>query len=71
MLSGRPSRSRRPGPLPGSYARDLLPELEARLAAGEYSLRGVNPRVLELDERLLVNVNTPAELAALRAEPAA
>ena len=53
------------GPLPGAYAKSMLPELEARLAAGDYSLRGVNPRVLELAERLLVNVNTPAELTAL------
>jgi molybdenum cofactor guanylyltransferase len=59
------------GPLPGAYAKSMLPELEARLAAGEYSLRGVNSRVLELDERVLVNVNTPADLAALRAELAA
>jgi aminoglycoside 6-adenylyltransferase len=50
------------GPLPGAYGRDLVPELERRVAAGELSLRGVNPNVLELDERLLVNVNTPMEL---------
>jgi molybdopterin-guanine dinucleotide biosynthesis protein A len=54
------------GPLPGAYAKAMLPELERRLADGRLSLRGVNPRVLELDERLLANVNTPAELAALR-----
>lgn len=53
------------GPLPGAYSRDDLPELERRLAAGDYSLRGVNPRVVEVDERLLANVNTPAELSAL------
>ena len=56
------------GPLPGAYSKAMLPELEARLAGREYSLRGVNPRVLELDERLLVNVNSPAELTALSAE---
>jgi len=55
------------GPLPGAYTQAMLPELEARLAAGDYSLRGVNPRVLELDERLFANINTPAELAAVRA----
>jgi molybdenum cofactor guanylyltransferase len=54
------------GPLPGAYAKAMLPELERRLADGRLSLRGVNPRVLELDERLLANVNTPAELAAVR-----
>jgi molybdenum cofactor guanylyltransferase len=53
------------GPLPGAYAKSDLPELERRLAAGEYSLRGVNPRVLEVDSRLLANANTPAELSAL------
>jgi molybdenum cofactor guanylyltransferase len=57
------------GPLPGAYAKSMLPGLEARLAAGDYSLRDLNPRVLELDERLLVNVNTPAELAALEEPP--
>jgi molybdopterin-guanine dinucleotide biosynthesis protein A len=55
------------GPLPGAYERVLLPALEARLAAGEYSLRGVNTRVVELDERLVIDVDTPAELAALQA----
>ena len=56
------------GPLPGAYAKDDLPLLEGRLAAGELTLRGVNPRVLEVDERLLANANTPAELAALETE---
>ena len=45
----------------------MLPELERRLVDGHFSLRGVNPQVLELDERLLANVNTPAELTAMRA----
>ncbi|MEJ7792051.1 MAG: molybdenum cofactor guanylyltransferase [Gaiellaceae bacterium] len=53
------------GPLPGAYAKADLPLLERRLAGGELSLRGVNPRVLQVDERLLANANTPAELAAL------
>jgi aminoglycoside 6-adenylyltransferase len=52
------------GPLPGVYARSLLPELERRVAAGELSLKGLNPNVLELDERLLVNVNTSLALIA-------
>jgi molybdopterin-guanine dinucleotide biosynthesis protein A len=56
------------GPLPGAYGKDELPVLERRLAAGELSLRGVNPRVLELDERLLANANTPAELLELALE---
>jgi molybdopterin-guanine dinucleotide biosynthesis protein A len=53
------------GPLPGAYERADLPELERRLAAGDYSLRGVNPRVVEADRRLLANANTPGELSAL------
>ena len=50
------------GPLPGVYARSMLPELERRLAAGELSLRGVNETVLAVDERLLTNVNTRLDL---------
>ena len=50
------------GPLPGAYSKAVLPELEARVARGELSLRGVNPTMLELDENLLVNVNTRIEL---------
>ena len=52
-------------PLPGAYPRSLLPELERRVAAGELSLRGVNPSVLALSEGLLVDVDTPGALAAL------
>jgi molybdopterin-guanine dinucleotide biosynthesis protein A len=59
------------GPLPGAYSKDDLPELERRLEAGDYSLRGVNPRVLDVDARLLANVNTPAELSALEDDLAA
>jgi aminoglycoside 6-adenylyltransferase len=50
------------GPLPGAYARDVIPEVERRLREGELSLRGLNPRTLEVDESLLVNVNTPMDL---------
>ena len=53
------------GPLPGAYAKADLPELERRLAAGDYSLRGVNARVVQADARLLANANTPTELSAL------
>ena len=52
------------GPLPGVYTKAMLPDLEARAAAGELSLRGVNPTVLEIDERVLANVNTRMELVA-------
>lgn len=59
------------GPLPGAYSKSHLPELERRLAAGDYSLRGVNPSVLEVDERLLADADTPAELSALEEDLAA
>ena len=59
------------GPLPGAYSKSDLPELERRLLSGDWSLRGVNPRVLEADPRLLANVNTPAELSALEQDLAA
>jgi molybdopterin-guanine dinucleotide biosynthesis protein A len=52
------------GPLPGAYPRDALAGLEARVARGELSLRGVNPLVLDVDETLLLNVNTPMDLIA-------
>jgi aminoglycoside 6-adenylyltransferase len=50
------------GPLPGAYTKEMLPFLERRVREGELSLRGVNPTTIELDERLLVNVNTRMEL---------
>ena len=59
------------GPLPGAYSKSDLPELDRRLRSREWSLRGVNPRVLEADPRLLANVNTPAELSALEQDLAA
>jgi len=54
------------GPLPGAYERAHIAELERRLAAGERSLRGVNPRIVETDEKLLANVNTRSDLLAVR-----
>jgi molybdopterin-guanine dinucleotide biosynthesis protein A len=59
------------GPLPGAYTKADLPELERRLAAGDYTLRGVNLRVLEVDARLLADVDTPAALSALEEHLAA
>lgn len=53
------------GPLPGAYERSMAPELERRLASGVLSLRGLNPRVAELDPAVLANVNTPEDLAAV------
>ncbi len=55
----------RSGPLPGAYERNMIPELERRLAAGELSLRGLNRRVVEVADAVLVNVNTPQDLAAI------
>ena len=59
------------GPLPGAYSKSHLPELERRLAAGDYSLRGINPSFLDVDERLLADADTPAELSALEEDFAA
>ena len=56
------------GPLPGAYARAQVPELESRVAAGELSLRGVNPTAIEVDERLVRNVNTRVELVLADAD---
>ena len=53
------------GPLPGAYSKAMLPELERRLAARELSLRGVNDRVVALDERELADVDTRADLDAV------
>jgi molybdopterin-guanine dinucleotide biosynthesis protein A len=57
-------------PLPGAYRKTALPVLERRLAGGELALRDalaeLDVREVPLDEALLVNVNTPAELAALQ-----
>ena len=52
-------------PLPGAYPRTLLPVLEARAAAGELSLRGVNPATLELPDGLLRDADTPDVLLDL------
>ena len=52
------------GPLPGAYHKDWLAELEGRIERGELSLRGVNPLVLDVDETLLLNVNTRTDLIA-------
>jgi molybdopterin-guanine dinucleotide biosynthesis protein A len=55
------------GPLPGAYARSHIRELERRIAQGPLSLRGVNPNVVEIDEELLANVNTPDDLRGIAA----
>ena len=54
------------GPLPGAYAKSALPVLERRLGRGELTLRAalaeLEVRVVDMDERLLVNVNVPDDL---------
>ena len=52
-------------PLPGAYPRSLLAVLEERIAAGQISLRGVNPVTLALPEALLADADPPEELEAL------
>jgi len=59
------------GPLPGAYTKDDLPELERRLATHDYTLRGVNLRVREVDVRLLEDVNSPDALSAVEEHLAA
>lgn len=58
------------GPLPGAYAKRSLPVFERRLADGRLALHEaldeLDTRRVELDEALLVNVNTPDDLAALQ-----
>lgn len=60
------------GPLPGAYRRRVLPVLEEQLASGDLALhRALAPlsvRVVEVDPSLLVNANTPADLAALASD---
>jgi molybdenum cofactor guanylyltransferase len=57
------------GPLPGAYRRTALPTLERLLAAGRLSIRDaleeLDVATVEIDPRLLTNVNTPADLAPL------
>ena len=68
---GEKSAVTQTGPLPGAYSKRDLPELERRLASDDWSLHGVNSRVLEADANLLANVNTPADLSALERDLAA
>jgi len=60
------------GPLPGSYRKSALPVLQRRLAAERLSLRDalgeLDSRTVDLDETLLVNVNTPVDLQRLASQ---
>jgi molybdopterin-guanine dinucleotide biosynthesis protein A len=57
------------GPLPGAWARSALPVLERRLAAGRLALTDAYAELdvarPELDESLLADADTPAELVAI------
>lgn len=53
------------GPLPGAYAKSMLPEIERRLRTRELSLRGVNANVVVVDEAELRDVDLPGDLADL------
>jgi molybdopterin-guanine dinucleotide biosynthesis protein A len=57
------------GPLPAAFATRVLPVLERRLADGRLALHealaDLDTRRIEVDARLLVNVNTPDELPGL------
>jgi molybdopterin-guanine dinucleotide biosynthesis protein A len=58
------------GPLPGACGKRALPVLERRLAEGRLTLRDaldeLDTHVVRLDPAQLVNVNTVADLQALR-----
>jgi molybdenum cofactor guanylyltransferase len=57
----RPQR----GPLPGAYRRTALAALRSGELAIHRAIAGLDVAVLDVDPELLVNVNTPGELAAL------
>jgi molybdopterin-guanine dinucleotide biosynthesis protein A len=54
------------GPLPGAYRKSALQLLERRIAADDLALyralQDLEVRVVELDEKLLANVNSPLDL---------
>jgi molybdopterin-guanine dinucleotide biosynthesis protein A len=53
------------GPLPGAFRRSVLPALERGELAIHRAIAGLDVAVVPGDPALLLNVNTPAELAAL------
>jgi molybdopterin-guanine dinucleotide biosynthesis protein A len=62
------------GPLPGAWAKSSLPVLEARLAAGGplalyRTYDELDVVTVEVDPALLVDVDVPTDLAALRTPP--
>jgi molybdopterin-guanine dinucleotide biosynthesis protein A len=67
VLAGAAPARPQTGPLPGAYLRATLPQLEEKLASGDYTLRDLEANVVELDARELANVNTAEELTTLSA----
>ena len=59
------------GPLPGAYRQSALPALQRNLDARSFQLRAVlaelDVAVVDLDPKLLENVNEPTDLERLRA----
>jgi len=57
------------GPLPGAYRRSTLPVLERALLAGHLAVReaiaGLDVAVVDLETRLLTNVNTADDVRRL------
>lgn len=56
------------GPLPGAYSKGMLEILQERVSRGELSMRGVNAAVVDIDEALVLNVNTPTDLVVATSE---
>jgi molybdopterin-guanine dinucleotide biosynthesis protein A len=61
------------GPLPGAYRKSALPLFERRIAEGDFALYraldDLSVRVVEVEEELLANVNTPDDLAGDEGNP--
>jgi molybdopterin-guanine dinucleotide biosynthesis protein A len=53
------------GPLPGAYRKTALPALTSGERSIRRAIEGLEVAVVDLDERLLRNVNTPDDLRAL------
>ena len=58
------------GPLPGAFAKSVLPVLERRLAAGDLALHDaaveLEAKIVQIDPDELTNVNTERELERVR-----
>ncbi|HEY6960487.1 MAG TPA: molybdenum cofactor guanylyltransferase [Gaiellaceae bacterium] len=61
------------GPLPGAWSRSALPLLEQRLATGPLALYrtydDLDVAVVDVDPALVIDVDAPRDLAALRNPP--